>query len=155
AGAGRALWISLVPSQPGFFQRFRASKFSHPMESSSDNCRSRCERVRGPPIYADADPRGEPSDGARRGGGVSPGTFAMSDVTRILSAIEHGDPKAADELLPLVYQELRRLAARRLSQEKPGQTLQATALVHEAYLGLVGSGHGQGWEGRAHFFAAA
>ena len=79
----------------------------------------------------------------------------MSDVTRILSAIEQGDPKAADELLPLVYQELRRLAARRLSHEKPGQTLQATALVHEAYLGLVGGGHGQGWEGRSHFFAAA
>ena len=79
----------------------------------------------------------------------------MSDVTHILSAIEPGDPKAAEELLPLVYQELRRLAAQRLSQEKPGQTLQATALVHEAYLGLVGSGPVQGWEGRAHFFAAA
>ena len=79
----------------------------------------------------------------------------MSDVTRILSAIEQGDPKAADELLPLVYQELRRLAARRLSHEKPGQTLQATALVHEAYLGLVGVGHEQGWEGRTHFFSAA
>src|SRR6516164_7371853 len=79
----------------------------------------------------------------------------MNDVTRILSAIEHGDPKAADELLPLVYQELRRLAARRLSEEKPGQTLQATALVHDAYLGLVGSGHEQGWESRGHFFAAA
>ena len=61
----------------------------------------------------------------------------MSDVTRILSAVEHGDPKAADELFPLVYRELRRLAARRLSQEKPGQTLQATALVHEAYLRRV------------------
>jgi RNA polymerase sigma factor (TIGR02999 family) len=79
----------------------------------------------------------------------------MNDVTRILSAIEQGDSKAADELLPLVYHELRRLAARRLSQEKPGQTLQATALVHEAYLGLVGGGHEQGWEGRGHFFAAA
>jgi RNA polymerase sigma factor (TIGR02999 family) len=79
----------------------------------------------------------------------------MNDVTRILSAIEQGDPKAADELLPLVYDELRRLAARRLSQEKPGQTLQATALVHEAYLGLVGSAPERGWEGRAHFFAAA
>jgi RNA polymerase sigma factor (TIGR02999 family) len=79
----------------------------------------------------------------------------MNDVTRILAAIEHGDPKAADELLPLVYQELRRLAARRLSQEKPGQTLQATALVHEAYLGLIGSEPGRGWESRAHFFAAA
>ena len=62
----------------------------------------------------------------------------MSDVTRILSAIEHGDPKAAESLLPLVYDELRKLAAQRLAQEKPGQTLQATALVHEAYLRLVG-----------------
>ncbi len=73
----------------------------------------------------------------------------MNDVTRILSAIEHGDPKAADELLPLVYQELRRLAARRLSQEKPGQTLQATALVHQAYLRLVGgSAASSGWDVR-------
>ena len=79
----------------------------------------------------------------------------MSDVTRILSAIEHGDSKAADELLPLVYQELRRLAARRLSQEKPGQTLQATALVHDAYLRLVGPEDVRGWDGRGHFFAAA
>jgi RNA polymerase sigma factor (TIGR02999 family) len=79
----------------------------------------------------------------------------MSDVTTILSAIERGDPKAADELLPLVYQELRRLAARKLSQEKPGQTLQATALVHEAYISLVGSEPGRGWESRSHFFAAA
>ncbi len=79
----------------------------------------------------------------------------MSDVSRILSAIQHGNPKAADELLPLVYDELRRLAARRLSQEKPGQTLQATALVHEAYVSLVGSEPGRGWESRAHFFAAA
>ena len=78
----------------------------------------------------------------------------MNDVTRILSAIEQGDPKAADELLPLVYDELRRLAARRLSQEKPGQTLQATALVHEAYLRLVGAGD-HGWNSRGHFFAAA
>jgi RNA polymerase sigma factor (TIGR02999 family) len=81
----------------------------------------------------------------------------MNEVTRILSAIEQGDSKAAEELLPLVYDELRRLAARRLAQEKPGQTLQATALVHEAYLGLVGSGGARGreWEGRNHFFAAA
>jgi RNA polymerase sigma factor (TIGR02999 family) len=79
----------------------------------------------------------------------------MNDVTRLLSAIEHGDSKAADELLPLVYRELRRLAARRLSQERPGQTLQATALVHDAYLGLVGGGPDRGWQGRAHFFAAA
>jgi RNA polymerase sigma factor (TIGR02999 family) len=79
----------------------------------------------------------------------------MNDVTRILSAIEQGDPKAAEQLLPLVYDELRRLAARRLSQEKPGQTLQATALVHEAFLRLVDAEHSQRWENRRHFFAAA
>jgi RNA polymerase sigma factor (TIGR02999 family) len=80
----------------------------------------------------------------------------VNDETRILSAIEHGDPSAAGQLLPLVYDELRKLAARRLAQEKPGQTLQATALVHEAYLRLVGEGEGAlGWENRRHFFAAA
>ena len=94
----------------------------------------------------------------------------MSDVTRILSQIEEGDPRAAEKLLPLVYEELRKLAAAKLAQEKPGQTLQATALVHEAYLRLVGSGFGvQGsegdggqetgdkkrWDGRGHFFGAA
>jgi RNA polymerase sigma factor (TIGR02999 family) len=78
----------------------------------------------------------------------------MSDVTRILSAIERGDVRAVDELFPLVYQELRQLAASRLSKELPGQTLQATALVHEAYLRLVGS-EGQSWSSRGHFFAAA
>jgi len=78
----------------------------------------------------------------------------MSDVTRILAAIEQGDVRAADKLLPLVYQELRQLAAQRLSKESPGQTLQATALVHEAYLRLVGSEE-QNWSGRSHFFAAA
>jgi len=81
---------------------------------------------------------------------------AMSDVTRILSAIEQGDPDASAQLLPLVYEELRKLAAQRLAQEKPGQTLQATALVHEAYLRLVGApGAVGGWSGRGHFFAAA
>jgi RNA polymerase sigma factor (TIGR02999 family) len=79
----------------------------------------------------------------------------MSDVTRILSAIEHGDPHAAEQLLPLVYDELRQLAAQRLSHEKPGQTLQATALVHEAYLRLVGQTIEQKWDNRGHFFAAA
>ena len=95
----------------------------------------------------------------------------MSDVTRILSQIEGGDPQAAEKLLPLVYEELRKLAAAKLAVEKPGQTLQATALVHEAYLRLVGSGFGvqgsegdrgqetgdrkQGWDSRGHFFAAA
>ena len=79
----------------------------------------------------------------------------MSEVTRILSAIEQGDPHAAEQLLPLVYDELRKLAAQRLAQEKPGQTLQATALVHEAYLRLVGEDQEQHWESRGHFFAAA
>src|SRR5436305_11390274 len=79
----------------------------------------------------------------------------MSEVTRILSAIEQGDPHAATQLLPLVYQELRTLAAQKLAQEKPSQTLQATALVHEAYLRLVGVSQAQHWGGRGHFFAAA
>ena len=77
----------------------------------------------------------------------------MSEVTRILSAAAAGDPRAAAELLPLVYDELRKLAAARMAEEKPGQTLQATALVHEAYLRLVGGD--QPWNGRGHFFAAA
>src|SRR5262245_1350711 len=80
---------------------------------------------------------------------------SMTDVTRILSAIEQGDSTPADLPLPLVYDELRKLAAQRLAQEKPGQTLQATALVHEAYLRLVGPGGGQQWNSRGHFFAAA
>src|SRR5436305_11990602 len=79
----------------------------------------------------------------------------VSEVTRILSAIEGGDPSAAAQLLPLVYEELRRLAARQLAQEQPGQTLQPTALVHEAYLRLVGSGTEPQWNSRGHFFAAA
>jgi RNA polymerase sigma factor (TIGR02999 family) len=79
----------------------------------------------------------------------------MTDVTRILSAIERGDAHAAEQLLPLVYDELRRLATKRLAHEKPGQTLQATALVHEAYLRLVDSKQVQNWNGRGHFFAAA
>jgi RNA polymerase sigma factor (TIGR02999 family) len=78
----------------------------------------------------------------------------LSDVTRILDAIKQGDPTAAQELLPLVYEELRRLARARMAQQPPGQTLQATALVHEAWLRLAGSDRQQ-WEGRAHFFAAA
>ncbi|MHC4558749.1 MAG: sigma-70 family RNA polymerase sigma factor [Planctomycetota bacterium] len=78
----------------------------------------------------------------------------MSDVTRILNAIEQGDARAADKLLPLVYEELRLLAAQKLSQEKPGQTLQATALVHEAYIRLVGE-EAQNWSSRGHFFRAA
>lgn len=79
----------------------------------------------------------------------------MADVTQILSRIEQGDPRAADGLLPLVYEELRKLAAARLAQEKRGQTLQATALVHEAYLRLVDVDRAQEWNSRGHFFAAA
>jgi len=79
----------------------------------------------------------------------------MSDVTQILSAIEQGDPSAAEQLLPLVYEELRKLAAQKMAQEKPGQTLQATALVHEAYLRLVDVEQAQHWNSRGHFFGAA
>jgi RNA polymerase sigma factor (TIGR02999 family) len=79
----------------------------------------------------------------------------MSEVTRILNAIEQGDPSVAEQLLPLVYAELRQLAAQRLAQEKPGQTLDATALVHEAYLRLVDTEQAQHWNSRGHFFAAA
>jgi RNA polymerase sigma factor (TIGR02999 family) len=79
----------------------------------------------------------------------------MSEVTKILSRMDPNDPSASAELLPLVYEELRKLAAARLAQEKPGQTLQATALVHEAYLRLLGSGEAVNWDSRAHFFAAA
>jgi len=80
---------------------------------------------------------------------------SVKDVTRILSAIEQGEPQAAEWLLPLVYDELRKLAAQKLAHEKPGQTLQATALVHEAYLRLVDQDQGEHWDGRGHFFAAA
>jgi RNA polymerase sigma factor (TIGR02999 family) len=79
----------------------------------------------------------------------------MTDVTRILLQIEQGDPRASDKLLPLVYEELRKLATAKLSHERPGQTLEATALVHEAYLRLVGGRPDQSWDSRGHFFAAA
>src|SRR5208337_2017511 len=79
----------------------------------------------------------------------------MSEVTQILSEIRQGDPHAAEQLLPLVYDELRKLAAQKLAQEKPGQTLQATALVHEAYVRLVDVEQAQHWDSRGHFFAAA
>jgi RNA polymerase sigma factor (TIGR02999 family) len=79
----------------------------------------------------------------------------MSDVTRILSRVEAGDPKAAEQLLPLIYDELRKVAAAKLAHEKPGQTLQATALVHEAYVRLVGGAREQAWDNRGHFFSAA
>ena len=79
----------------------------------------------------------------------------MSEVTRVLSAVEQGDPNAAEQLLPLVYDELRKLAAVKLAQEKPGQTLQPTALVHDAYLRLVGGDNAQHWSGLNHFYAAA
>jgi RNA polymerase sigma factor (TIGR02999 family) len=88
-------------------------------------------------------------------GGISRSESAMSDVTPILSAIEQGDPSAAERLLPLVYDELRRLAAAKLANEKPGQTLQTTALVHEAYIRLVDIDKAQRWNSRGHFFAAA
>ena len=79
----------------------------------------------------------------------------MDAITQVLNAIEQGDPSAAEQLLPLVYDELRKLAAQKLGQEKPGHTLQATALVHEAYLRLVGADQVGHWDGRGHFFAAA
>jgi RNA polymerase sigma factor (TIGR02999 family) len=79
----------------------------------------------------------------------------MNEITRILSGVERGDPQAAEQLLPLVYDELRKLAAHRLAHQTPGQTLQPTALVHEAYLRLVGDPKGGDWSGRGHFFAAA
>jgi RNA polymerase sigma factor (TIGR02999 family) len=79
----------------------------------------------------------------------------MSEVTQLLDGIEAGEPRAAEQLLPLVYEELRKLAAAKLAQERPGQTLQATALVHEAWLRLVGSDAAKGWNGRGHFFGAA
>src|SRR5436190_1347856 len=79
----------------------------------------------------------------------------MSDVIRILDAIEQGDPSAAEQLLPLVYDELRKLAAQKLARETPGQTLDATALVHEAYLRLVDTEQAQRWDSKGHFFAAA
>jgi RNA polymerase sigma factor (TIGR02999 family) len=79
----------------------------------------------------------------------------MSEITHLLNAVARGERRAADELLPLIYDELRRLAAQRLSREKPSQTLDATALVHEAYLRLVGPDEGPHWDGRGHFFAAA
>ena len=81
--------------------------------------------------------------------------MSINEVTRILSAVAHGDPTSAEQLLPLVYDELRRLAAQRLAREKPGQRLQATALVHEAYLRLVDAGNARQWNSRGHFFAAA
>jgi RNA polymerase sigma factor (TIGR02999 family) len=81
--------------------------------------------------------------------------LSMSEITRILSAVEQGDPHAAEQLLPLVYEELRQLAAAKLAQEKPGQTLQPTALVHEAYLRLVDVEQAQHWNSRGHFFGAA
>ncbi len=96
-----------------------------------------------------------PPSACFQNGTPDPTLLGMSDVTRILSQIESGDPSAGEKLLPLVYDELRKLAAARLAHEKPGQTLQATALVHEAYLRLVGGGQEQSWNSRGHFFGAA
>src|SRR5690349_20958937 len=110
------------------------------------------------PISDRAISRRAPSPGRRPGGQRTGGltaNLAMTDVTRILSAIERGEPRAAEQLLPLVYDELRKLAAQRLAQERPGQTLQATALVHEAYLRLVGDDDAPKWDDRGHFFGAA
>ncbi len=90
-----------------------------------------------------------------RSGGRDLGARLVGNVTRILADIERGEPQAAEQLLPLVYDELRRLAARKLAHESPGQTLQTTALVHEAYLRLVGGDPNRMWDGRGHFFAAA
>ncbi len=89
------------------------------------------------------------------GAGILLKATPMTDVTRILSAIEQGDPHAAEQLLPLVYEELRKLAAEKIAHEKPGQTLQATALVHEAYIRLVDVEKAQHWDSRGHFFGAA
>src|SRR3954447_20089370 len=100
----------------------------------------------------------KPLRGVRRGRSPrcsSLEVMPMNDLTRILSAIEQGDPSGAEQLLPLVYAELRKLATQKLAQEKPGQTLQATALVHEAYLRLVDVDKAQLWNSRGHFFAAA
>src|SRR5262245_11396181 len=98
----------------------------------------------------------EPPAGMRSCPGPARGRMAvMADVTQILAAVEAGDPHAAAELLPLVYDELRKLAAARLADEKPGQTLQPTALVHEAYLRLIGPTDEVRWDSRGHFFAAA
>src|SRR5438270_9220248 len=94
-----------------------------------------------------------PSNGARaRAGAAAVTVLSMNDVVSTHSAVEHGDPEAAERLLPLVYDALRELAARKLEQERPGQTLQATALVHEAYLRLAGN-QAHGWNGRGHFYA--
>jgi RNA polymerase sigma factor (TIGR02999 family) len=93
--------------------------------------------------------------GSGKTAGAAVGTESMNDVTRILSAVEQGETGASEQLLPLVYDELRRLAIQRMAQEKPGQTLQATALVHEAYLRLVDGKVVQRWESRGHFFVAA
>jgi RNA polymerase sigma factor (TIGR02999 family) len=87
--------------------------------------------------------------------GVDLYSRCVSEVTQILERVEQGDPKAADQLLPLVYEELRKLAAAKMAQERPGQTLQATALVHEAWLRLVGTDDPKGWNSRGHFFGAA
>jgi RNA polymerase sigma factor (TIGR02999 family) len=102
-------------------------------------------------------PAGRRRSDAVRGHGMGglAASLAMTEVTRILSEIERGDPKAAEQLLPLVYDELRALAAQKLAREKPGQTLQPTALVHEAYLRLTGEEGARGWDGGGHFFAAA
>jgi RNA polymerase sigma factor (TIGR02999 family) len=125
-------------------------------------CRNHDSRDNLDPIRRGTDPGPGYLSGHRRsdsvqgqGTGGLTASLSMTDLTRILLKIEQGDTKAADQLLPLVYDELRKLAAQKLAHEKPGQTLQATALVHEAYLRLVGSDEAQRWDGHGHFFAAA
>ena len=117
------------------------------LPSSDPVNRFSTQLVRNPPFAS--------RDGYNQGAGNSSKATSLSDVTRILSQIESGDPSAADQLLPLVYEELRKLAAARMAHEQPGQTLQATALVHEAYLRLVDVNKAQHWDSRGHFFAAA
>src|SRR5262249_20570207 len=138
-----------VPGPSRICRGERPFGWVHLVESAAANLRGTI-----PPIPR-AELRGVPSDGARPRGHRPRRASTMNAVTRILSAIEQGAPGAAERLLPLVYDELRELAARRLAHEKPGQTLQATALVHEAYLRLVGPDPARTWDGRGHFFAAA
>src|SRR5207248_7763414 len=120
-------------------ERLRRSQALHWYQAGNEALWIRA--ARSPPLLAGGQPAGY-----LRG---------MADLTQLLDAAASGDPRAAAELLPLVYDELRRLAAARLSQEAPGQTLDATALVHEAYLRLVGPAEARMWDGRGHFFAAA
>src|SRR5262249_53946422 len=126
-----------------------------PLRAPPLRSRSRSSSFRRPPRPRKVQESNSGRSGVEIARGTSSlGVTPMSEVTRILSAIEQGDPTAAELLLPLVYHELRRLAARRLAQEKPGQTLQASALVHEAYLRLVDVGRARHWNSRRHFLGS-